>query len=228
MGYRDTDFRFFGERVRRVIRSQNVGDALRPPPARWHVAMSSITHRRVHLQQRAEPRIVVGAKRQMMRRDLAARNILMRREERDLVTGGNMQDVDPRHPAARAIRTSQSLRAAERRRSASRQTGWLAGITRHAQRLALVETKFVLGMESGAAAGVSEDCGDAFVFRHQQRAPVEDPMKTLMPAAPGKRSSAATSAAFSRVPPTQKGKIAMHAMMRARRTLSAKADFARS
>ncbi|GJE44942.1 hypothetical protein AEGHOMDF_4135 [Methylobacterium soli] len=36
--------------------------------------------------------------------------------------------------------------------------------------------------------------------------PVEEPTKTLMPAAPGRRSRLATSCAFSCVPPTQKAK----------------------
>ena len=43
-------------------------------PSRWR----AVAHRRVHLQQRAEPRIVVGRQRQMMRRRLAGRDVLVR------------------------------------------------------------------------------------------------------------------------------------------------------
>ena len=39
-----------------------------------------------------------------------------------------------------------------------------------------------------------------------RRSPVDEPMNTLMPAAPGSRSSSPTSPALSRVPPTQKAK----------------------
>ena len=54
------------------------------------------------------------------------------------------------------------------------------------------------------------------------RSPVDAPMNTFIPAAPGSRSSSPTSAAFSCVPPTQKAK-SQCMRWRARRTLSARA-----
>ena len=99
-------------------------------------------------------------------------------------------------PAARVAAQRRDLVAPDRMR------GRIAG---DAQAEPLAQPVLVLGVEGGAAARVPQDRGDALVVLDQQVAGRE-PMNTLMPAAPGSRSSSPTSPALSRVPPTQKAK----------------------
>ena len=86
-------------------------------PSRWR----AVAHRRVHLDQRAEPRIVVGAQRQMMRRRLAGRDILVLFEEqrspRPSRCAGHGCGRGPRARCAPAARCSASAAIS------SRQTG---------------------------------------------------------------------------------------------------------
>ena len=63
--------------------------------------MPSLPHRRVHLDERAEPRIVVGRQREMVRRRLAGGDILVLFEEYDLFRGGDVQDMNARASVSR-------------------------------------------------------------------------------------------------------------------------------
>ena len=88
----------------------------------------------------------------------------------------------------------------------SRQTGMRRRIAVDAQADALAQARLVLGMDRDAAAGVATGSARRPSSSATSRSPVDEPMKTLMPAAPGSRSSSATSAALSCVPPTKKAK----------------------
>ena len=57
------------------------------------VAMLRPAHRRVHLQLGSEPRVIVGAQGQMMRRRLAAGDVLGLLQQRDLLAGRDVQHM---------------------------------------------------------------------------------------------------------------------------------------
>jgi hypothetical protein len=129
------------------------------------VAVAHCPHRRVHLDQRAQPRIIIRAQRQVMRRRLAGRDILVLFEEGDLLGGRDVQHVDAGANLARDAH--QALGAAQCRDLVTpyRVRGRIA-LDAFAEPLA--QPELVLGMESGATARVPQNRGDALVFLDQQ------------------------------------------------------------
>ncbi len=95
-----------------MVGPQHIDDALRNtvPDA---VAVARRPHRRVHLEKRAEPRIVVSRQRQMMRRRLDGGDILVLLEEKDLLGRRDVQHMDAR--ARLPGDAHQPLGAAQRR-----------------------------------------------------------------------------------------------------------------
>ena len=156
--------RLFLQRVRRVVGAEHVDDALRDA-APYAVAMAGRAHRRVHLQQRAEPRIVVRREGQMMRRRLAGGDVLVLFEEVDLLGGRDMQHMDARPLPLRDAH--QPLGAGECRDLVppDRVRGRVAFDTLAEP---FAQAELVLGMEGGAAARVPQDRGDAFVVLDQK------------------------------------------------------------
>ncbi|GFO81868.1 MAG: hypothetical protein A49_14950 [Methyloceanibacter sp.] len=116
---RGIDGRLLFEGVRRVVRSQNVDDALlQSPPQK--VPMRPVPDRRVLLNLRPKPLIVFGAgKRQMLRRHLYRGDVLMVRQQFHLGARRDMQDMDARARAraSRKRRRVDSSAAASSRHS---------------------------------------------------------------------------------------------------------------
>ena len=206
------------QRVRRVVGAEDVGGAVGDagPDA---VAMRGVAHRRVHLQQRAEPRIVVGGEGQVMRRHLDGGDVLVVGEEAHLLGGRDVQHVDARaglardrdEPSrasgARPPRRARPDGSTDRRRRARRAARAGGTRPRHGRRRGGACSCRIARTPSSSATS---------------RSPVDEPMNTLMPAAPGSRSSSGMSSAFSRVPPTQKA-WSQCMRPRARASLSASA-----
>ena len=85
-------------------------------------AMALVAHRRVHLRVGAEPLVAVGRhQRQMMRRHLDARPVLVVGEERHLLGGRDVQHVHALACASRRGRTSRCVAISAA--SASRHSG---------------------------------------------------------------------------------------------------------
>ena len=78
-------------------------------PRQNSLTVAGRAHRRVHLDQIAEPGIVVGRQGEVVRRRLAARDILVVLEEIDLFGRGDVQDMDAR--AGGAGNAHQAFRA---------------------------------------------------------------------------------------------------------------------
>ena len=102
-----------------------------------------------------------------MRRRLAGRDVLVVAQILDLLLGRDMQHVDALSGLARQI--DQPLRRHQRRGLVAPHR-MRARIALDAQRLALVEAIFVLGMKGGAATDHLENPPQAFVVLDQQRA----------------------------------------------------------
>ena len=129
------------------------------------VAMPHVAHRRVHLQQRAEPGIVVGRQRQVMRRRLAGRHILVGFEEGDLLGRRDVQHVDA---GARPPRDRDQPLGRAQRRDLVAPDRMRRRIALDAQAGALAQPELVLGVEGGAAARVPQDRGHAVIVLDQQ------------------------------------------------------------
>ena len=128
---------------------------------------SRSAHRRVHLQLRSEPRVVVGAERQVMRRRLAGGDVL----------GACSSAISSRVEMcstctfARASRARRISRSVQRIAAiSSRQIGMRGRIAGDAQALALDEARLVLAVEGGAAARRLQDRQHALIVGDQQRA----------------------------------------------------------
>ena len=149
-----------------MVGAQHVDDALSDaaPDAR---SMLGAAHGRVHLKPRAEASVIVGGKRQVMRRRLAGGDVLGAGQKVDFLHRRNMQHMHLRAHLARDA--DEALRAEQRRRLVAPDMvrGRVAG---NSQGLALVEPRFVLGMERRATAGAAQNLAHACIVRHQQRA----------------------------------------------------------
>ncbi len=108
-----------------------------------------------------------------------------------------------RAPVSCAIRTSRCVQVSAT--SGERQTGWLAGspVTRKPIRSRSMPSS---SEWKAARRRVWRRMAATPSSSSTSRLPVDEPMKTLMPAAPGRRSSSGMSFTFSCVPPTQKAK----------------------
>ena len=183
--------------------------------------MRGVAKRRVHLRLGAEPPIDLGrGERQMLRRHLDARHILVQREQRHLRRRRHMQ-----HMHALAGRGGEPQQLARSRRARPLGRAIRCGLTgrrrgeampARASRASSSEWKAARrSMRARMRASVSSSS--------TRRSPVEEPMNTLMPAAPGSLSSVGSSSTFSRVAPTKKAK-SQYMRPRARATLSASAS----
>jgi|GEM_PF-27836 len=157
---------FFFQSVRRMVGAENVGNALRDREPEV-LAMAPVPNRRIHLHHRAEPRIIIRAEGQMMRRHLDARDVLMRSQEIHLPGAGGMQHMNEGTLLARDAQ--EPLRRAQRHKLVA-PDGMRGSIARNAQVLALIEAKLVLAVEGGAPPGLAEDRGNSRIIRNQQRA----------------------------------------------------------
>ncbi len=137
-------------------------------PYQMPVAVIGRAHRRVHLRKGAEPLVAFGRGHgQMMRRRLAGRDVLVVAQILDLLLGRDVQDVDALSRLAREI--DQPL-GRHQRRGLVAPHRMRARIALDAERLALVEAVFILGMERGAATDHLEYPPQALVVLDQQRA----------------------------------------------------------
>ena len=154
----------FLQRMRRMIGAENIDDALRHAVPDV-IAMARAAHRRIHLQPRAEPRIIVGTQSQMMRRDFDTRYVFVLCEKIDLLRRRDMQHMDLR--AGRARDAHQTLRAQKRRVfvAPDRMRGRIA---LDADARALLQAIFVLGMEGGAPPRLAENRRNPGIVLDQQ------------------------------------------------------------
>ena len=97
--------------------------------------MARATDRRVHLYFRAQTRIVLGAQRQMMRRRLAARDILGAGQKVHLLARRDMQDM---HLRARLARQANEPLGRTQSRNFVAPDGMRGRIAGDAQGLALI------------------------------------------------------------------------------------------
>ena len=134
-------------------------------PRQMPAAVIGRAHRRVHLREGAEPLVAFGrGQRQMMRRRLAGRDILVVAQIFDLLLGRDVQHVDALSRLARKI--DQPL-GRHQRRGLVPPHRMRARVALDAERLALVEAIFVLGVKGGAAADYLENPSQAFVVLDQ-------------------------------------------------------------
>ena len=103
----------------------------------------------------------------MMRRRLTGRDVLVVAQIHNLLLGRDVQDVDAFSGLARQI--DQPL-CRDQRRGLVAPHRMRTRVALDAERLALVEAVFVLGMEGGAAADHLENTAQALVVLDQQRA----------------------------------------------------------
>ncbi len=203
-----------------MVGAEHVDDPLREA-APDRLAMLRPAHRRVHLQLRPEPRIVVGAERQVMRRRLAARDVLRFGQERDLLArsrcAARAPARAPRARAARGARSSAARRSRRARPDATRGRRERAEALRSSSRASSSLWKAARRRVCFRIASTPSSSATSSL-------PVEEPMNTLIPAAPGSRSSSGMSATLSCVPPTQKAKSqCMRPLARASLSASASA-----
>ena len=127
--------------------------------------MARVADRRVHLQPRAEPRIVVGVEGQVLRRHLDGGDVLVGAEEVHLLGGRDVQHVDAR--AGLAGDAHQPLGGAQRRGlvAPDRMRGRIA---LGAAAAALDQARLVLGVERDAPPGPRQDRAQALVVGDQQ------------------------------------------------------------
>ena len=139
-----------------------------------------------------------------MRRRLAARDILGACEEIDLLARSRCAAHAPARRASRARRISRSV-AAQRRDLVAPDVmrGRVAG---DAQALALDRAAPRPRCGRPRGGGSPSRIASTPASSATSSLPVDEPMNTLIPAAPGRRSSSARSATLSCVPPTQKAK----------------------
>ena len=159
-------------------------------------------------------------KREVVRRHLDRGDVLVVGEEAHLLGGRDVQDVDERAGLARD--RDEPPRGGERRlRRRARRDG-STDRRGGARRKRVAQAELVLGVEGGAAPRAFARIARTPSSSATSRSPVEEPMNTLMPAAPGRRSSSGMSSTFSAVPPTQKA-WSQCMRPRARASLSASA-----
>jgi len=165
--------------------------------------MTLVAHAGVHLPtscQAAHSHRRLG---QMMRRHFDARDILMRRRKNPIsspqthAAHGNHRRVFARD-AQKTLRGTQchGLVAPDRMRGS---------IICHARSLRSLKAIFV-SLWNAARRRVWLKMAATPASSATRSEPVDDPMNTFMPAAPGKRSRSGISRALSCVPPTQKAK----------------------
>ena len=208
------------ERVRRVIGAEHIDHALFEPPPQ-PLLMLAIAERRVHLRARAEHSIGLGrGERQMLRRDLDGGDVLVQRKQRHLLAGRDMQHVHALAGRGGEPATAARSRRARRLRRAIR-CGSMDRLRAGAScaRFSLASSSEWKAARRRMAARMRASVSSSST----RRSPVEEPMKTLTPAAPGRRSSSARSSTLSRVAPTKKAKSQCMRPV-ARATLSASAS----
>ena len=174
--------------------------------------MIGAADRRVHLHFRAQARVVLGAQRQMMRRRLAARDILGAGQERHLLARRDVQDV---HLRARLARQANEPLGRTQSRDLVAPDGMRRGIAGDAQGLALIQARLVLAVERRAAAGLLEDRQHPLVVGDQKAAGRGahehlDPRRAGQPLEFGNVGDIVVRAA------DPEGEVAMHAALRAR------------
>ena len=177
--------------------------------------MRCIAKRRVHLRLGAEPPIDLGRdKRQMLRRHLDARHVLVRRKQLHLCRGRHMQ-----HMHAFAGCRGEPDEASRSRRAppqASRHSRWLEGSP---SRLSDARSRRRASSSAWKAARRVDEREDA-----RQRLLVVDEQvagggahEHFDAGSAWKLLELGSSSTFSRVAPTKKAKSQIHAVARARR-----------
>ena len=153
------------QRVRGVVGAEDVGGSVGDAgPDRRARCAASRTGGFI-CSERAEARVVVRRKRQVVRRHLDRSDVLVRGEEAHLLAGRDVQDVDER--AALARDRDEPPRRGKRRfgvapdRVARRVAGPALG-------KALAQAELVLRMKRGAPPRAAEDAAHAFVVGDQQ------------------------------------------------------------
>ena len=155
-----------------------------------------------------------------MRRRLAARDVLRPRQELHLLAGRDVQHVHLRARFAREPHEALGAIAAPRFRRARPDATTGRPATRSGFRSLRRASS---SLWKAARRRICFRIASTPSSSATSSRPVEEPMNTLIPAAPGSRSSSGMSATLSCVPPTQKAKSQCMRPV-ARRTLSASAS----
>ena len=139
----------------------------------------------------------------MLRRHLDRGDVLVQRKQRHLLAGRDMQHM---HALARLRRRAAA--AARSRRARLRRRAIRCGSTDRLARWSLMRSFSLASSSEWKAARrlILARMRASVSSSSTRRSPVEEPMKTLMPAAPGRSSSSASSSTLSRVAPTKKAK----------------------
>ena len=128
--------------------------------------MPLVAHRRVHLRIGAEPLVAVGRHQgEMMRRDLHARPVLVRGEERHLLRRRHMQHV---HAPLVLLRQPDQPPGGDQRRLRIAPLGMGGRIAGPAQVGARLEPRLVLGVEGGPPREPGNDPIEARLIVDQQ------------------------------------------------------------
>ena len=155
---------FFLAGMRRVIRAEHVnrpiGNAC--PDT---IPMRGIAHGRVHLNIRPQRLVILCAQRQVMGRSLGGDQILIRRKDRNLISGRDMQDM---HPPVRLTRQRNQPLGTQHRRLHIAPLRMRRGITGAAHIHALYKAAFFFGVNRDPSPPRCEHLADMLGLIDQQ------------------------------------------------------------
>ena len=208
--------------MRRVIGAEHVDHALFEAPPQPSLMRARRGAAGSSARLRAENFVDLGrGERQMLRRHLDRGDVLVQREQRHLLAGRHMQHMhalagrggEPQQPLGRGERGLWVAPFAVACRDRPR-----AGAD------ALAASRASSSAWKAARRSMSARMRASVSSSSTRRSPVEEPMNTLMPAAPGKRLQLGKLIDIVAGGADEEGEVAMHASGRARATLSASAS----